>query len=257
MTVEEFKRRMLKERYIVCYVVESEIKMIEGGIIKDKKCVIIYGITMENKREWVGIYVEKEDSVNFWYEIMQDMKKRGTEAVGFFVINKNNKLEKAIRIVYNDSIMLEMLYTKIKNISRYLIYDKDKRVQTQLNNMVQYKTKEEYEDAIKVFKEKYVSKKILEEIFVVYEEIVKKYYEYEYEIRIMLNQYYYIREMENDLKNICKKIGVEITVEDIIEQEIKYIEITEEVKANRTEIFIAGINIMNEREEIKGIEIKI
>jgi transposase-like protein len=115
-----WRQRPLEPCYVIVYLDAIHYKVREEGKIVSKAIYTIYAVTVEGKRDILGLYLDESESSRQWGLILEDIKKRGVEDVLFFSIDGLSGFKDVIEQVYPDSSVQRCLVHKIRNSTKYV-----------------------------------------------------------------------------------------------------------------------------------------
>ncbi|MEG2251376.1 MAG: transposase, partial [Bacilli bacterium] len=202
----QLKNRKLESIYLCCYVVSQEVEFKNGNNIERKEITILYGSTLTGRRDILGIYLERLDDNKFWIDTFEQIKSRNVNKIFFMVTKSNKNLERGMKIVYNDTIIINSAYEIITKISNYLPYSKKYRFDLAFKKLFLEESLDNYEIEIQLFKENFNENKMILFLFERNEKIIREFYKYSQNTRKLFLAYYAIRDLKYNIVNTTKKI---------------------------------------------------
>lgn len=122
----EWQTRPLEPIYAILFLDGLFYKMRVEGIVKNIAVYAIIGITLEGKKECLGIWIMENESAKFWLSVLNELKNRGVEDVLIFSIDGLPGLNEAIRAVYPESEIQRCIVHQVRNSLKFVSY-KDRR----------------------------------------------------------------------------------------------------------------------------------
>ncbi len=206
INIVDLQKRKLKNFYITVYVITKEIKIRTESCIANKTLYIIAAMDVYGDRQILGMYFENENDNRYWLERFEDFKARGLGKVLFFVTPENKKIERCIRILYNNVKIIRTPDSTYESITKFFAVKPSRKMHTNLKDLFLKENIEKYRESLELFKEIYVDNKIIMILISQKEKEIEEFYKYNYALRKLLYPYYVIREMKKiELKRIIYK----------------------------------------------------
>jgi len=126
--VDAWHKRRLPACYVVLFVDAVHINVCRNGVYSKVAVYVMYGISVEGKREIVGFYVgQGGESATEWGRCLEDIKSRGVEDVLHICSDGLSGLKEILMEAFPLSSIQRCVVHKMRNCMR-LIDDKDSRV---------------------------------------------------------------------------------------------------------------------------------
>lgn len=84
-----------------------------------KAAYVVLGITLEGKRDILGIWIGEHESSKFWLSVLNDLKSRGVQDVYLFCVDGLTGFREAIGAVYPKSQMQRCIIHQIRSSTRF------------------------------------------------------------------------------------------------------------------------------------------
>lgn len=98
---QEWQNRLLEPIYGVVFLDAMFAKMrCEDRIVRNVAIYNIIGISMEGKKECLGLWVCQSESSKFWLSVLNELKNRGVKDVLIFSVDNLNGISQSISAVY-------------------------------------------------------------------------------------------------------------------------------------------------------------
>jgi len=97
----------------------------EHRIIK-KAAYVVLGITLEGRKEILGIYIGENETSKFYLSVMTDLKNRGVKDILIASIDGLNGFDNAILSVFSQAQIQRCIVHQIRNTLKYVSY-KDRK----------------------------------------------------------------------------------------------------------------------------------
>ena len=125
--VNQWHERPLPACYVVLFVDAVHISVCRNGQYNKVAVYIVYGVTVEGRREIVAIYVgQSGESATEWGRCLQDLKNRGLEDVFHLCSDGLTGLHNILSEAFPMSSIQRCVVHKMRNCMR-LVDDKDSR----------------------------------------------------------------------------------------------------------------------------------
>ena len=76
------------------------LKIRVDRVVKNIAAYIMLGITLEGKKEILGIWIGENETSKYWLTLLNELKNRGVEDILIFAIDGLNGFNQAIQAVY-------------------------------------------------------------------------------------------------------------------------------------------------------------
>jgi len=125
--VSNWHKRPLAACYVVMFVDAIHISVCRNGHYSKVAVYVIYGVTIEGRREIIGLYVgQGAESATEWGRCLEDLKSRGVEDVFHLCSDGLPGLHEVLSAAFPLSSIQRCVVHKMRNCMR-LIDDKDSR----------------------------------------------------------------------------------------------------------------------------------
>ena len=217
LNLNDFKKRPLKSFYLCIYAINKEIKIRTDESIESKELYVLLGIDIMGNRQILGIYLNNYQDNRFWLDKFEDIKSRGLESIMFFVTPNNKGLERCLKIMYNDAMIVSSPDNISENITKYFSEKTSRQLHVALRRLSTLKDKEMYVEELELFKEMYVDNTLLETLIDKYQQDMEIFYQYKQSLRELFYPYYTIREAKKYLNKLKTRDRLCSDINEIIE----------------------------------------
>jgi transposase-like protein len=97
---KEWQSRPLERIYPIIFMDATVLKIRVDRVVKNIAAYIMLGITLEGKKEIIGIWIGENETSKYWLTLLNELKNRGVEDVLIFAIDGLNGFNEAIEAVY-------------------------------------------------------------------------------------------------------------------------------------------------------------
>lgn len=249
---EEIENKKLKEFYLVIQVVTIDMLLGKKPVLELSKIYIMYGIDILGNRTILGIYKEDKDNTRYWLNEIEKIKVRGLKKVAYVSLEKNNRLEQALKIVYNPDIR-ESINERVERIAKYTprkfaVLDEQEIMRAYVSETV-----EEYSKLMADIEEKYKDNAVGILLIKKLREQTDKDMKEPRELRHIINSYVTKRKIKDRMRKLSREYEEIENLEDLVEKNKEYFSMFE-----RTRIYSRKqwSEILNKIYEIKKEEIQ-
>ena len=147
----EWQSRPLEEIYPIIFMDATVLKIRVDRVVKNIACYIMLGITLEGKKEIIGIWIGENETSKYWLTVLNDVKKRGVEDVLIFAIDGLNGFSEAISAVYPKAEIQRCIVHQIRNSLKFVSWKDRKAVAKDLRSVYSAHNEEDGQLALTEF----------------------------------------------------------------------------------------------------------
>jgi putative transposase len=141
--MNEWRSRPLESVYAFVYLDCMHYKVREGGSVATRAVYNILGITLEGKKDLIGMYISESEGAKFWLSVLTDLKNRGVEDMLIACVDGLKGFPQAIAAVFPQAQVQLCVVHQIRSSLRY-VADRDRKAfVADLKPVYQALTKEE------------------------------------------------------------------------------------------------------------------
>ena len=153
--VREWQGRPLDDIYPVMFFDGVWFKGRSDGKVA-KKCVYsVLGVTVEGKKEILGIWISETESASFWTSVFNDLKNRGVKDILIACHDNLAGFGKALETVFARTESQLCIVHQIRNSLNFVSWKDRKAVAADLKLIYSAVTLDDAEYQLEVFREKY------------------------------------------------------------------------------------------------------
>ena len=149
--VTAWQNRRLESVYPFIFMDAIHYKVKEDHRYVTKAAYVVLGITMEGKKDILGVWIGEHESSKFWLSVLNDLKSRGVLDVYLFCTDGLCGMMQAIEAVYPKSRLQRCIVHQIRSSTRYVSYKDIKLVIADLKKIYTAVTLEEAENNLVLF----------------------------------------------------------------------------------------------------------
>ena len=140
--IKEWQARPLESVYCIAWLDAMHYKVKEQGRIVSRAVYNILGITLEGRKELLGIYVSESEGANFWLGVLSDLRNRGVEDILIACIDNLKGFAEAIQSTFPKTEVQSCIVHQIRNSIKYVASKDQKPFLSDLKKVYQAATKE-------------------------------------------------------------------------------------------------------------------
>ena len=148
---KEWQNRPLEPIYPIVFMDATVLKIRVDRVVKNIAAYIMLGITLEGKKEILGIWIGENETSKYWLTLLNELKNRGVDDVLIFAIDGLNGFNQAIEAVYPKAEIQRCIVHQIRSSLRYVSWKDRKAVATDLKTVYTALTEEDAQSALMEF----------------------------------------------------------------------------------------------------------
>ena len=203
--VTAWQNRPLEKVYPFIFMDAIHYKVKEDHRYVTKAAYVVLGITMDGRKDILGVWIGEHESSKFWLNVLNDLKSRGVLDVYLFCTDGLCGMMQAITAVYPKSRLQRCIVHQIRSSTRYVSYKDIKQVTADLKKIYAAVTLDEAEENLRAFAEKWRKQypscvKSWEENW----EVLSTFFEYPTDIRKIIYTTNIIEGLNRQFRQITK-----------------------------------------------------
>ncbi|PHS37121.1 MAG: IS256 family transposase [Sulfurovum sp.] len=147
----EWQSRPLEPMYPIIFMDATVLKIRVDRVVKNIAAYIMLGITLEGKKEIIGIWIGENETSKYWLTVLNDIKKRGIQDVLIFAIDGLNGFNEAIQAVYPKAEIQRCIVHQIRSSLRFVSWKDRKAVAKDLKSVYAAHNEEDAQIALTEF----------------------------------------------------------------------------------------------------------
>lgn len=140
--VKEWQSRPLEPLYTIVWLDAMHYKVRDGGVVKNRAVYNILGVTLEGRKELIGMYISENEGAKFWLSVLTDMQNRGLKDILIACIDNLNGFAEAIESIYPQTEVQTCVVHQIRNSLKYVASKDQKQFMSELKPVYQAETKD-------------------------------------------------------------------------------------------------------------------
>ena len=203
--VTAWQNRPLEKVYPFVFMDAIHYKVKEDHRYITKAAYVVLGITMDGRKDILGVWIGEHESSKFWLNVLNDLKSRGVMDVYLFCTDGLCGMMQAIEAVFPNSCLQRCIVHQIRASTRYVSYKDIKQVIADLKKIYTAVTLDEAENNLLAFEERWRGKypscvKSWEDNW----EVLTTFFEYPMEIRKIIYTTNIIEGLNRQFRQITK-----------------------------------------------------
>ncbi len=157
-TVKEWQARLLEPIYLIVWLDAIHYKIRENGKVSSKAVYTISGVTLEGKKEILGLYLSENEGVIFWLQVLIELANRGVKDILIACVDGLKGFPEAIESIFPKAEVQLCIAHQIHNSLKYVGSKNKKEFMADLKRVYKAATKELAESELDSLEEKWVDK---------------------------------------------------------------------------------------------------
>lgn len=146
--VKEWQQRPLESHYPFIWLDAIHYKIKDNGRYETRAVYTVLALTLEGKKEVLGLYVAESEGANFWLSVLTDLHNRGVEDVLIASVDGLKGFPDAIAAIFPQTEVQLCIVHQIRNSLRYVASKNHKAFMADLKPVYRAATLGEAEDAL-------------------------------------------------------------------------------------------------------------
>ncbi|MEO7905770.1 MAG: IS256 family transposase [Saprospiraceae bacterium] len=156
--IKEWQSRPLEEVYCILWLDAMHYKVKDEGRVTNRAVYNILGITIEGKKELLGMYISESEGANFWLSVLTDLQNRGVKDVLIACIDALKGFSEAIVSIFPQAEVQSCIVHQIRNSLKYVASKNQKEFISDLKTIYKADTKELAEENLNTLEQKWGKK---------------------------------------------------------------------------------------------------
>ena len=203
--VTAWQNRPLEKVYPFVFMDAIHYKVKEDHRYVTKAAYVVLGITMDGRKDILGVWIGEHESSKFWLNVLNELKSRGVMDIYLFCTDGLCGMMQAIEAVFPNSRLQRCIVHQIRASTRYVNWKDKKQVVVDLKKIYTAVTLDEAEENLLAFGERWCRQypscvKSWEENW----EVLSTFFEYPLEIRKIIYTTNIIEGLNRQFRQITK-----------------------------------------------------
>lgn len=153
--LKEWRERPLESMYPIIWMDAVHYKVKEDGRYVGKAIYTLLGLTVEGKKELLGLYLSENEGANYWLSVLTDIQNRGVDDVLIACVDGLTGFPEAIASLYPQTEVQLCIIHQIRNSLKFVASKNQKEFMFDLKPVYRASSKENAETALDALEEKW------------------------------------------------------------------------------------------------------
>lgn len=140
--LKEWQQRPLDALYPFVWLDAIHYKIREDGRYVSKAIYTILGLTVDGKKELLGLYLSESEGANYWLSVLTDLYNRGVEDILIACVDGLTGFPEAIATIYPNTEVQQCVIHQIRNSLKYVASKHQKEFMADLKPVYRAVSKE-------------------------------------------------------------------------------------------------------------------
>jgi len=146
--LKQWQERPLESVYPIIWMDAVHYKIKEEGRYIGKAIYTLLGLTIEGKKELLGLYLSENEGANYWLSVLTDIQNRGVSDILIACVDGLTGFPEAIASLYPQTEVQLCIIHQIRNSMKYVASKNQKAFMADLKPVYRAGSKENAEAAL-------------------------------------------------------------------------------------------------------------
>jgi putative transposase len=156
--VSAWLKRPLDALYAVVWLDAMVVKIREQGTVVNKAAYLALGLTLDGRKEVLGLWLESTEGARFWLKVMTELKNRGVQDILICCCDGLKGFPQAIEAAFPKAVIQTCIVHQVRHSLAFVPYQHRKQVAADLRTIYTAETEKAAEEALTEFEQKWSSK---------------------------------------------------------------------------------------------------
>jgi transposase-like protein len=149
--LEAWRNRELEAVYPIVFFDAIVVKVRDNGHVVKKSIYLALAITLEGRKDLLGLWIDQSEGAKFWLAIMSELKNRGLRDILIAAVDGLSGFPDAIRAVYPETEVQLCVVHMVRSSLKFVSYKDRRAVAAGLRTIYGAPTEEAALEALKQF----------------------------------------------------------------------------------------------------------
>lgn len=149
--VTEWRNRPLDKVYPIVFIDGFVVKARADGVVCNRTVYVVYAITLEGKKDVLGLYLGENEGAKFWLYVLTELKNRGMDDIFILCADGLKGLPEAVETAFPKTTFQTCIVHMMRHSLNYVPYTDKKIVASDLKKIYQSNTIELAQEALDEF----------------------------------------------------------------------------------------------------------
>ena len=151
--VRQWQNRQLDPIYPIVFMDGIVVKVRDGQRMTNKTIHVVLGISLQGKKELLGLWIAENEGAKFWLGILTELKNRGLKDILIACVDGLKGFPEAIEAVYPQTAVQLCIVHMVRNSLKTVSWKEYKEVTEQLKTIYQAVNEQEALANLEQFKQ--------------------------------------------------------------------------------------------------------
>jgi putative transposase len=206
--VKAWQNRPLDNIYPIIFLDCIVVKSREEGKVSNRSVYLALGVTMEGRKELLGMWIAQSEGAKFWLGVITELKNRGIKDIFIACVDGLKGFPEAIESVFPNTQIQLCIVHLIRNSVKYVNWKDRKVICKDLKTIYASATEQQAECALDAFGKKWDSKyPTISQMWRKNWERVIPFFDYPADIRKVIYTTNAIESLNRSLRKVIKTKG--------------------------------------------------
>jgi putative transposase len=118
--VKAWQQRLLDDLYPVLFLDALVLKIRDGGSVQRKACYLAMAITIDGRREVLGMWFQQTEGAKFWMQVLNELKHRGVQDILICCVDGLKGFPEAIEAIFPETVVQTCIVHLIRQSLKYV-----------------------------------------------------------------------------------------------------------------------------------------
>ena len=153
--VAKWQARPLEAVWPIVYLDAIVLKVRDQGVVQNKHVYMALGISLEGKKEVLGLWIEPNEGAKFWLKVITELKNRGIADIFVICCDGLKGFPEAIEAVFPQTIVQTCIVHLIRSSTRFVAWINRKALIGDLRRVYAAETEEAALAALSEFEKRW------------------------------------------------------------------------------------------------------
>jgi putative transposase len=140
--VKEWRNRPLDNLYPIVFIDGFVAKCRLDGVVSNRTVYLIYAITLEGKKDVLGLYLGETEGAKFWLYVLTELRNRGLLDIFILCADGLKGLPEAVETTFPEAIFQTCIVHMVRHSLNYVPHTDKRAVAADLKKVYQASTLE-------------------------------------------------------------------------------------------------------------------
>jgi len=156
--LNEWQSRPLDTLYPVIWLDALVVKVRDGGVVRNKAAHIAIGLTLEGRKEVLGLWLESNEGAKFWLRVLTELRNRGVKDVLFACCDGLKGFPEAIEAAFPQTTVQVCIVHQVRYSLAFVPYRDRREVAADLREVYTASDEADALEALARFEQKWSKK---------------------------------------------------------------------------------------------------